>query len=277
MERIPVIFNARQELAEAAASAYVSPPSPIACSPWVAMSLMQKAIRRGRDDLALRAAATLLRDAPDRLWRRSGIVAFEDIGVADLGVVARVVAALGGKAFHAEIGGEWAVASTIVSAMARAPKSRAADDLLMIVERHPALAEARAIFATLSTRELLRIATGSDGLPKRALALVYAIGTVRRQSEFLRPRVGEPRAVFDYLFEAGFCASVVEVAREGFSKTSEPLCPFLPLLGALLPLEPRGATDDKLPPERIMTALYPACRWFAGVKRRRRDWWLSYL
>ncbi|MGH9522502.1 MAG: DUF1624 domain-containing protein, partial [Terriglobales bacterium] len=22
---------------------------------------------------------------------------------------------------------------------------------------------------------------------------------------------------------------------------------------------------------------YPLCRWFAGVKRRRRDWWLSYL
>jgi uncharacterized membrane protein len=27
----------------------------------------------------------------------------------------------------------------------------------------------------------------------------------------------------------------------------------------------------------IMAALYPACRWFAGVKRRRRDWWLTYL
>jgi hypothetical protein len=23
--------------------------------------------------------------------------------------------------------------------------------------------------------------------------------------------------------------------------------------------------------------LYPLCRWFAEVKRRRRDWWLSYL
>jgi uncharacterized membrane protein len=27
----------------------------------------------------------------------------------------------------------------------------------------------------------------------------------------------------------------------------------------------------------VMTALYPACRWYAGVKERRRDWWLSYL
>jgi uncharacterized membrane protein len=27
----------------------------------------------------------------------------------------------------------------------------------------------------------------------------------------------------------------------------------------------------------IVTALYFPCRWFAGVKERRRDWWLSYL
>jgi len=23
--------------------------------------------------------------------------------------------------------------------------------------------------------------------------------------------------------------------------------------------------------------IYPLCRWFAGVKARRRDWWLSYV
>ncbi|MFO0563656.1 MAG: heparan-alpha-glucosaminide N-acetyltransferase domain-containing protein [Polyangiales bacterium] len=27
----------------------------------------------------------------------------------------------------------------------------------------------------------------------------------------------------------------------------------------------------------VLLALYPACRWFAGVKERRTDWWLSYL
>jgi hypothetical protein len=26
----------------------------------------------------------------------------------------------------------------------------------------------------------------------------------------------------------------------------------------------------------VLAALYPACRWFGGIKRRRRDWWLSY-
>jgi uncharacterized membrane protein len=27
----------------------------------------------------------------------------------------------------------------------------------------------------------------------------------------------------------------------------------------------------------LVLSLYPLCRWFAGVKQRRRDWWLSYL
>jgi len=27
----------------------------------------------------------------------------------------------------------------------------------------------------------------------------------------------------------------------------------------------------------VVVALWPLCRWFAGVKARRRDWWLSYL
>ena len=27
----------------------------------------------------------------------------------------------------------------------------------------------------------------------------------------------------------------------------------------------------------VVAAVYPLCRWFAGVKQRRAEWWLSYL
>jgi hypothetical protein len=27
----------------------------------------------------------------------------------------------------------------------------------------------------------------------------------------------------------------------------------------------------------VMLLLYPPCRWFARLKSRRGDWWLSYL
>jgi hypothetical protein len=27
----------------------------------------------------------------------------------------------------------------------------------------------------------------------------------------------------------------------------------------------------------VIVLLYPFCQWFAGLKQRRKDWWLSYL
>jgi hypothetical protein len=27
----------------------------------------------------------------------------------------------------------------------------------------------------------------------------------------------------------------------------------------------------------VVLAMYPLCRWYADIKRRRKDWWLSYL
>src|SRR6476469_3520090 len=70
----PEFFNQiRTQLAGAIARRDQVPAfNPIRVSPWVAMALLQKAIRRGRTDFALQAAATLLLDAPDRLWRRCG-------------------------------------------------------------------------------------------------------------------------------------------------------------------------------------------------------------
>jgi hypothetical protein len=93
-------------------------PRPMDASPWLAMSVLQKAIRRGREDLALSAAATLLRDAREELWRRIGCIAFEDVGVACLDAVGLATVALAGKQVRTALGGDWTVASCIVSELA---------------------------------------------------------------------------------------------------------------------------------------------------------------
>lgn len=72
-------------------------PSLIDMTPWRAMSLLQKAIRRGHSGFALQAAASLLHLDPDRFWRRAGIIAFEDFGVTGLNIVGIVTAAIEGK------------------------------------------------------------------------------------------------------------------------------------------------------------------------------------
>jgi hypothetical protein len=183
------------------------------------MSALQKSIRRGIEEIALRAATTLLQQSPDRLWRRLGIAAFEDISVADLDTAFLVTASLSGKKSRASIGSEWSVASYLVSRMARAPKRRAADDLLMAVEGHPAYEQAWLGLTYKPIRELVDIALGSAPLPIRALALWYAIGAHRRPSPNLRTRKGEPQAVFDALCETDLRHTLMEIAREGFRKT----------------------------------------------------------
>ncbi len=221
---------------------------PLATTPWIAMSLMQKAIRRGQEDLALRAAAGLLLDTPDRLWRRLAIIAFEDVGLGNVATVGIVTAALGGKRMRAALGGEWSVASLVVSLMARSARCRGADDLVCVVADHPALASARREFIRKPTRELLEIATGPEPIAERGLALSLAVGSNGRPSHYPPTRRGEPQAVFDYICEKGFPHSVVEIAREGFRKTNEILCPVVALLSG----ETRGDTtvvSDEFPPE----------------------------
>src|SRR5436190_13862335 len=167
----PFILNdAREQLADEIFTYCEPQPAPLRISPWLAMSLLQKAIRRGESELAQHAAATLLLIAPDRLWRRCGAAAFEEVGVADLQTVSLVTAALAGKRYRATIGGEWKVASFIVDRMAKAAKCRAADDLLLTADSRPRYQGARVDLATKTTRELIRIAVGDAALPVRAVA-----------------------------------------------------------------------------------------------------------
>src|SRR5437763_12998469 len=117
MNKAAVLSIARRQLSDAICQDQPPIGDPLKISPWIAMSLLQKALRRGRKNLACRAAATLLIGAPDKLWRRLGCIAFEDVGLSDLDTVALVTAAMAGKRFRAELGGEWAVGSLLVSRM----------------------------------------------------------------------------------------------------------------------------------------------------------------
>jgi MgsA AAA+ ATPase C terminal len=249
--------GARNKLRDAIAEFQPPPCHPLTISPWVAMSLLQKAIRRGRKDLALRAAATLLQGSPERLWRRLGCIAFEDVGMADLDTVAVVTAALAGKRCREELGGEWRVASYTVSRMADARKCRATDDLLLAAENHPDFEDTRLAFAFRRTDDLIRIVTGADPLPIRALAAWYAIGTDRRPSG-LSSRQGEAEEVFNALRQTRIPAAVVEIAREGFRRTGEVLCPFVALLWPFRQGETATVEDDDYPPE-VMLGEVPGC------------------
>ena len=65
---------------------------PLPIDPWLASSLLQKSIRRGDADMAVRAALTLFRMRPGGIWRRFMVIAFEDVGAASIDAVVKAVA-----------------------------------------------------------------------------------------------------------------------------------------------------------------------------------------
>lgn len=233
-----------------AARESVPAPMPLNVSPWVAMSLLQKAIRRGDVPAALSGAATLLRDAPERLWRRLGCIAFEDVGVADIACLGLVTTALTGKAFRKRLGGEWAVASLIVQRMVDAPKNRSADDLLMTIAGLPSLTLYRDDFARMSYDQLRQIVLGCSDLHKRGLALWYLVGTKRCPSPNLPPRPGNVDFAFEVLAEHGVSPSMTQIARQGFRKTGEILAPLAALLTLVNGIRGDVAHNDNMPATR---------------------------
>ena len=231
-------------------------PKPIVASPWVAMSMLQKAVRRGRTDLALSAAATLLQDAPDRLWRRLGGIAFEDVGLGCLNSAGLTVAALSAKRFRAAIGGEWAVASLVTQVLSEARKSRASDDLLMALETLPQLEQTRKALACESNPRLRLIALTTDDLNTRALAVLFLVGTDRPGGK-LPPRRGEPALAFDLLDELGVAPTTLAICRAGYRKTGEALPPLVAMLALENGLR-EGVLNDPMPRE---TMIGPVPNW----------------
>lgn len=241
-------------LASAVAAFRFPVPTPLDISPWLAMSLLQKAIRRNRLDHAQRAAATLLRISPDRLWRRLGVIVVEDIGLGVLAVVDEVASALPSKRVRLDLGGEWAVASYLVARLARAPKCRASDDLLLVAQRHPAYLQSRLELGHYCREELAGIVAGRCCFVKRAIALLYLLGTDGDSA--LIQRRGEPQIASEALNRAGCSSPMMSLSQDMYRKTREPLGPLMALLSRETGWEIGIQVDDPFPPE-VMVGQVP--------------------
>ncbi len=109
---------------------------PLRCDRWVASSLVQKAIRRGDAELANRAASRLLELDKEAIWRRLVVIAFEDIGAADVDVLLEIVFLAKNREWR-RASGEAAVLGAGVRRLAEATKDRSADYLACAARDHP--------------------------------------------------------------------------------------------------------------------------------------------
>lgn len=237
---------------------------PLPVSLWVAMSAMQKSIRRGDVDLALRAACTLLKSDPAKLWRRLAGIVFEDVGHGDLDCV-RLVMAASVKSVRQQHGGDWPVAARVVTRMCEARKCRATDDLLWTVSRYHELAELRASQAGADLSEHLSRIRARGALLGASLSALHASGV--RWTEQVAGKTTDAAATFDAIRFAGVDPEIVALAEQGYRRTREALPVLLPLLTLALQTGVLPAQDDELPPvvighkSDLPTYVYDAFSW----------------
>lgn len=216
---------------------------------WVASSLLQKAIRRGNLHAARQAGRFLLEVKREHLFRRLNAIAAEDIGLADISTVAITASCLASAKVRRDLGGEAVVTDYLICRMTDSRKSRAADELLMTIERLPSLGEDRANFFGLSDDRLRQIVLGCPSLERKALALWYLVGTGRCPSHYLPIRLGNPALAFETLADLGVAPTLLAIARENFTKTVTMLAPFVALLSLENGVVATGVADDETPVE----------------------------
>jgi hypothetical protein len=150
---------------------------PLRIDPYVASSLLQKAIRRGDADLSERAAVTLHRMRGKGLWRRFLVIAFEDVGIGSLEALTKTTAVCMDPNWRSRFGGDERALCFVARLLADAPKDRSADHLIGAAWSHPKFEEQRQRVGARSLAERVELVMDSNlPLPVRAIAAWHASG-----------------------------------------------------------------------------------------------------
>ena len=172
--------SASQEGAGAArAGLFLGGIQALPCDRWVAMSALQKAIRRGQVETAKRAVRTLLVTGKvEAVWKRLMIIGFEDIGLGSIDALLMVCALASEKIIRSEYESEMGALDAVVTALCKAPKDRSADLLYSIAQFDPALSGFRSMLDGKSDTERLHLlAQRSLSLYERAALVLHIVNS----------------------------------------------------------------------------------------------------
>lgn len=147
---------------------------------WRIRSCLQKAVRRGQADRAVRMALALHRLDPRYVWRAISTVAVEDVGIGTPEVVLWATAAQ--RAAFRKAVGELPLLIALTRRMATALKSRSAIELSFVVEAgEPKIFR---LFGGMTTDQLLDRFEGSD--PYEAYAALSVLRGIVPKGDRIR-------------------------------------------------------------------------------------------
>lgn len=234
-----------------AIAAHPAPPiQPLACDRYVARSCLQKAIRRAEPVLAQRALANLFLHDRRSAWRALTIIALEDVGVANVDLLAQTVGAYGYRTWRMQMGGDWPVLAELTRQMAGSLHCQAACDLLLHATNDPAQEHARAAALEAAADTLAAQLWDRKAPPiGRAVAALALGGELSRGQQHR-----DPAAVFDILAEAGRSSHVVATCRAAWRISRNPMALLLPIVWEhWMPTgQAYSVNDDPMPPVQTL-------------------------
>jgi hypothetical protein len=196
---------------------------------WIALSSLQKSIRRGAIEPAT-AAAEVLWNEPSRLLDRLLVIGLEDIGVGDPEVLREVIELTTDRTWRRKLPDKGrAVTLGLVERMCAATKSRFSDEILAIAQLEPALGPARTELAMASTEQLAGWCATSDDIGVRALASWFLAGTARYPMDGVPRRQGDLAAVWEVAGGLGVPADWLHLLDRAARRMPWPLAVLLPL------------------------------------------------
>ncbi|MDU8927674.1 hypothetical protein RXV86_09785 [Alisedimentitalea sp. MJ-SS2] len=228
---------------------------------YLAMSLLQKAVRRGELGYAWEAARYLLIERPETLWKRLAVIALEDIGVADMPTVMKILLVCTDVELRHRLGGAEKSAFTCVELLCVSSKDRASDDLYDVLTRDHGVREMKAAFP--ESPRLNAEEANLNGIVQSALTLLSHAGELDLDNAYVRSTKVWANAVVR--FSDGLVSPLVQdAAILGLRKTRLVLGP---LLTALAPLRPENLSliDDPVLPHQTICG-FPS--WALGMHTR---------
>jgi hypothetical protein len=235
-------------------SRMLDPITPLPCDRWVALSAMQKSIRRGDSPTAQRAVTSLYRSDPSSTWRRLLFIACEDVEIAALGAVVMTATRCANFKALRELGRDEAAALATVQMLAEAPKDRSADLLFAVALRDPALETMRSRCRSASIGQRLEfVADPSLPLPERALAVWHSAGIESRGEQRVGP--GDLNALTRTYGELGVPERLLEAVDVAIKKAREPFVLLLPLLWLAAAGSETELLDSPLTPSGLINGV----------------------
>ncbi len=239
-----IIIIACEEVEELLQSTRLPEPDTLPpISPWIAASLLQKAVRRGLAPLAMAAANTLLAVSPERVWKRLVVIAIEDVGVGGIETVYQTIATACERSRLSKRRDPRHLVALLAYRLAMSTKCRACDDLFLVANEDPSLAPDRMELAAVTDADRYRVVLHESSVQRRALAALQLLtrGGKRTYDD-----------VFFAITEAGAPHTLSNICRRAFSLTREPFTALLPMLWQPYGDQITSRRNDVLPPEALV-------------------------